>query len=103
MANDSVILRFNKVTFDYGFNKPILHEANFSVRQGSKLALMGQNGAGKSTIFNLITRTLKPEEGALSTDQKTSIAVSRQVILSSMHKYIRTPGERSLIHPCIFL
>lgn len=80
MANDNVILRFNKVSFSYGFNKPILHEANFSLRRGSKLALMGQNGAGKSTIFSLITKTLQPEEGTISTDQEISIAISRQVI-----------------------
>ncbi|OGY62964.1 MAG: hypothetical protein A2745_02225 [Candidatus Harrisonbacteria bacterium RIFCSPHIGHO2_01_FULL_44_13] len=80
MANDNVILRFNKVNFSYGFNKPILREANFSLRRGMKLALMGQNGAGKSTIFSLITKALQPEEGAVVTDREISIAVSRQVI-----------------------
>ncbi len=80
MANDNVILRFNNVSFGYGFNKPILHEANFSLRRGSKLALMGQNGAGKSTIFSLITASLQPEEGMVAVDRELSIAVSRQVI-----------------------
>lgn len=41
---------------------------------------MGQNGAGKSTIFSLITKALQPEEGIISADQEISIAVSRQVI-----------------------
>lgn len=80
MANDKVILRFNKVTFGYGFNNPILSEASFSLRMGTKLALMGQNGAGKSTIFSLITGALQPEEGAVVTDEEISIAVSQQVI-----------------------
>lgn len=80
MANDNVILRFNKVSFSYGFNKSILEEASFSLRRGSKLALMGQNGAGKSTIFSLIAGALQPEGGMLSTDREISIAVSRQVI-----------------------
>ncbi len=80
MAKDNVILRFNKVFFSYDFNKPILQEANFSLRRESKLALMGQNGAGKSTIFSLITGVLKPEEGMISTDHEISIAISRQVI-----------------------
>ena len=80
MTNDNVILRFNKVSFGYGFNKPILHEASFSLRRGSKFALMGQNGAGKSTIFSLITKTLQPESGTIMTDKESSIAVSRQVI-----------------------
>ncbi len=82
MPNDNVILRFNKVSFGYGFNNPILHEASFSLRRGTKLALMGQNGAGKSTIFNLITKTLQSEEGAVTTDKELSIAISRQVIPS---------------------
>lgn len=80
MANDNVILRFNKVSFSYGFNNPILREANFSLRRGTKLALMGQNGAGKSTIFNLIARMLQPEEGVVVIDKELSIAISRQVI-----------------------
>src|SRR3990172_2589841 len=95
MANDNVILRFNKVTFDYGHNKPILNEAVFSLRRGSKLALMGQNGAGKSTIFALITKSLRPESGSVSTDEKLSIAVSRQVIPSDeMELTVREFFER---------
>lgn len=80
MASNEVILRFNKVSFEYGHNKPILDEVDFSVRKGSKMTLMGQNGAGKSTIFQLITGELKPEDGSLTTVPNTSIAVSRQVI-----------------------
>jgi ATPase subunit of ABC transporter with duplicated ATPase domains len=79
MLTDKVVLRFNKASFEYG-HKSILHEADFSVRQGSKITLMGQNGAGKTTIFRLITRTLKPEEGNIHIDQGLTLAMSRQVI-----------------------
>jgi len=44
------------------------------------MTLMGQNGAGKSTIFKLITGELKPEEGSINTGQNVSMAISRQVI-----------------------
>ncbi len=77
---DDVILRFSNVSFSFGVNKPILSEANFSLRRGSKFALMGQNGAGKSTIFNLITNTLNKEEGNIAINNNLSIALSRQVI-----------------------
>lgn len=80
MAHDEVILRFNKVSFEFGHNKPILNEADFSVRRGSKITLMGQNGAGKSTIFQLITKALKPESGHVTSADNLSIATSRQVI-----------------------
>ncbi len=61
MSKDEVILRFEDVAFEYEPNKPILDEVVFSVRRNSKITIMGQNGGGKSTIFGLITKKLKPE------------------------------------------
>ncbi|MDP3902007.1 MAG: ATP-binding cassette domain-containing protein [bacterium] len=80
MAKGEVIIRFDAVSFDYGHNKPILNEADFTVRRGAKVTLMGQNGAGKSTIFGLITGAHKPEEGNIHISQKASMAIARQVI-----------------------
>lgn len=80
MSQNEVIARFNKVSFEYGYNKPILQEADFSIRRGAKITLMGQNGAGKSTIFQLITKTLQPESGAINISDKMTVATARQVI-----------------------
>ena len=80
MRQDNVILRFNKVFFEFEDKNPILDEADFSVRQGSKITLMGQNGAGKSTIFEIIRGTLQPKGGRVSLDQNTTIGMARQVI-----------------------
>ncbi|MDO8496865.1 MAG: ATP-binding cassette domain-containing protein, partial [bacterium] len=79
MAQESII-RFERVKFEYGHNKPILDEVDFSLRRGSKTTIMGQNGAGKSTIFQLITGTLKPLIGAVHLAPGLTIAISRQVI-----------------------
>ena len=49
-----VIVRFDEVSFEFGHNHPILKEVDFSIRRGAKITIMGQNGAGKSTIFKLI-------------------------------------------------
>ena len=75
-----VIIRFNEVVFEFGHQKPILSGASFSVRRGAKVTLMGQNGAGKSTIFKLITGELIPEEGEVVVARDLSIATSKQVI-----------------------
>ncbi len=80
MASTDVVLRFDDVSFEYGHNKPILDEVDFSVRRGSKITIMGQNGAGKSTIFQLITKHLKPESGSINITNGQTIAISRQVI-----------------------
>ncbi len=78
---DSVILRFSDVSFEYLHNKPILDEASFSVRTGSRITLMGQNGAGKSSLFKMITREIKPTSGdVFCTPKDASIAIARQVM-----------------------
>ncbi len=75
-----IILRFDKVSFEFAHDKQILEEASFSVRSGMKVALMGQNGAGKSTIFNLMTGTLEPTSGQISVDRKQTVATAYQVL-----------------------
>ena len=85
------IIRFEDVSFEYGHNKPILEEASLTVRRGTKITLMGQNGAGKTTIFGLILGAggadkdmvagiHKPESGEIHITNGATIATARQVI-----------------------
>jgi ATP-binding cassette subfamily F protein 3 len=80
MAQNDTILRFEEVSFEYTPNKHILQEVNCTVRRGSKITIMGQNGAGKSTIFQLIMGAIKPESGSIFINKGLSMALSRQVI-----------------------
>lgn len=81
MPNESVVLRFSGVTFEYENKKLILDEASFSVRSGSRITLMGQNGAGKSSLFKLITGELNAKDGeVIKTPKDASIAIARQVM-----------------------
>ncbi len=80
MSKADTIARFEKISFEYGVNHPILNEVSFSIRRNAKLTLMGQNGAGKSTIFGLLRGVLQPEEGTLHVMNGVSIATARQVI-----------------------
>src|SRR5438034_953747 len=74
------IVRFDAVTFEWGVNMPILDSVSFTIRRGMKMTLMGQNGAGKSTIFGLISGSNKPESGVINVVNGVSIASSLQVI-----------------------
>ncbi|MCX6754305.1 MAG: ABC-F family ATP-binding cassette domain-containing protein [Candidatus Nomurabacteria bacterium] len=80
MAQGEVVVRFEKVSFEYSHNKTILDCVDFSIRRGMKVTIMGQNGAGKSTIFSLITGENEPEDGQIHKAQRATIALSRQVI-----------------------
>lgn len=79
MSND-VVIRFSDVSFEYENGKVILDEASFALRKGMKVALMGQNGAGKTSLFNLIMGTNKPSGGNIFIKDGETIACSQQVI-----------------------
>lgn len=80
MASNETVIRFDSVSFDFIFTKPILDDVSFSVRKGSKITIMGQNWAGKSTIFKLITWDLKPKIGNIHIDKESTIATAFQVM-----------------------
>ncbi len=77
---EEVVLRFDEVTFEYVHKKPILKEASFSLRRGAKFTLMGQNGAGKSTIFNLIKKELSPKSGKISISTEAVVGTAKQMV-----------------------
>ncbi len=78
--NEEVILRFDDVSFGYHHDKPLLDEASFSVRRSAKITLMGQNGAGKSSLFAMITGEIEPKAGRISIAKDITIATARQVV-----------------------
>ena len=80
MAREESVIRFEKVSFGYGHNKPILEEVDFPIRRGMKMAVMGQNGAGKSTLFALMTGELKPESGEIHASHGMRVATAPQVL-----------------------
>ena len=83
MDHGDVIVRFQDVSFHYDHKKPILEEASFSVRENAKLTIVGQNGAGKSTIFKLIMREMKPTEGEIHLKRGSTIGIAKQVVAHS--------------------
>lgn len=80
MSTSETILSFDKVSFEFEPKKPLLDLVDFSVRRDTKITIMGQNGAGKSTILKLITGELKAKEGSVNVVPRLSIATAHQVI-----------------------
>ncbi len=61
-------LEFKEVSFAYQESRPILKGVNFYVEPGEKVAIIGQNGSGKSTIMNLLLRFYTPDSGEITAD-----------------------------------
>ncbi len=61
----SADITLQDVTFSYG-DTPVLRGASFTARAGQTTALVGASGAGKSTVFNLLTRLIDADQGAVT-------------------------------------
>ena len=60
-----IILDVNKVSKSFGFGN-ILNEISFSINEGEKIGLVGNNGTGKSTLLKLIAHIEKQDSGTIS-------------------------------------
>ena len=58
------IISFENVSLSYG-NRLILDNISFKINEGQIFGMLGPNGVGKSTIFNLITGLIKPDSGKI--------------------------------------
>ncbi len=62
--NQNSIIEFNNVSLSYG-NRLILDNISFKINEGQIFGMLGPNGVGKSTIFNLITGLIAPNNGKI--------------------------------------
>ncbi|MGB8451755.1 MAG: ABC transporter ATP-binding protein [Anaerocolumna sp.] len=68
---------FENVYFSYDKSNPILKDVSFNVKAGDTVALVGETGAGKTTIVNLITRFYDTDSGRILIDNEPITHVKR--------------------------
>ena len=61
---DNPLVKLEKISLSFS-KRQILEDISFSINKGEILGMLGPNGVGKSTIFNLITGLLKPDFGSI--------------------------------------
>lgn len=59
---------FSRVTFAYPGGQPVLHDVDLHLDAGTRVAIVGETGSGKSTFAKLLTRLMDPTEGAVLLD-----------------------------------
>jgi len=62
--NFNSIIEFQNISLSYG-NRLILDNISFKINEGEIFGMLGPNGVGKSTIFNLLTGLISPDSGKI--------------------------------------
>lgn len=90
-------VEFCKVFFSYEAGQPVLKNINFKVNPGEVVALVGETGAGKTTIVNLLTRFYEVDQGIIKIDNTDITEISRRslkecfsVVLQDTHLFTGT-------------
>lgn len=75
-------VEFRDVSFGYSPNKEIIHHFNFTALPGQKIAIVGQTGAGKTTIVNLLMRFYEINSGQILIDDVPTTEMNRSYVRS---------------------
>lgn len=71
-------VRFDRVSFAYQPERPILREVDFAIAPGTKVAVVGPSGAGKSTLARLLFRFYEVGSGAIRVDGRDIAGVTQE-------------------------
>jgi ATP-binding cassette subfamily F protein 3 len=83
------MLHINDLTFRIE-GRPLFEQATLAVLKGSKVGLVGRNGTGKSTLFNLIKGTLTPDDGSVTVRKGARFGAVDQEVPSGPESLMQT-------------
>ena len=84
---------FKNVDFSYEDGTRVLHNLNLTVEAGWTIALVGESGAGKTTICNLVIGFIKPESGEIYLDGRPMSGIN----LRSYRKHLAVVPQNSIL------
>jgi len=83
------MLHINDLTFRIE-GRPLFEQATLAVLKGSKVGLVGRNGTGKSTLFNLIKGSLSPDDGSVNLRKGARLGAVDQEVPSGPESLMET-------------
>ena len=86
-------IQFHGVTFGYPEEPPSLIDLDLVIRAGSRVAIVGGSGSGKSTVLRLLMRLYDPEKGSVTVGNFDL----REVAISSLHREIGVVFQEPLL------
>ena len=87
------VLSFEHVDFAYDGRKKVLNDINFQIRRGERVAIIGKNGAGKSTAAKLICGIIRPQSGTIKINGQNIAALSVKEIGETVGYVMQNPNQ----------
>ncbi len=89
MEYTAVKIEFRHITYGYDPHQPVLKNVSFTINPGTRAALVGPSGHGKSTLIRLLLGLIEPQQGEILINDKSL----RQSDLNTWRKHISWAGQ----------
>ncbi len=87
-----ILIQADHVDFSYG-NGKVLDDVSFTVRRGEKIAIVGKNGAGKSTMARMLCGIIRPQAGSISLKGENYLKLSIREIGRIIGYVMQNPNQ----------
>jgi len=88
-------VEYKNVVFGYNDNEKVLQKVSFDIAPGSKVALVGESGEGKSTIASLLMRLYEPDSGKITIDGLDIADVTQRSLRENIAVVFQEPAPFS--------
>lgn len=92
LAIDRARIEFSDVHFTYDTGHKVLNGLNFSIEPGTKVALVGESGEGKTTISNLLLRFYSLDSGSITIDGTNIAEVTQKSLRENIGVVFQEPA-----------
>uniref|UniRef100_UPI003FEDCC55 ATP-binding cassette domain-containing protein n=1 Tax=Prevotella sp. TaxID=59823 RepID=UPI003FEDCC55 len=88
------MISIENITVEFGV-KPLFRNVSFIINDNDRIALVGKNGAGKSTMLKIINGSQKPTEGVVATSSGLSIGYLPQVMILQDNNTVKEEAKKA--------
>jgi ATP-binding cassette subfamily F protein 3 len=89
----------SQLTFSYNPEQPLIEDFSLVIEKGDRIAIIGKNGYGKSTLLKLMTSEVMPKGGTLTCSQALRIGYFGQTSIDRLDSKLRVEEEISSANP----
>ena len=95
------MLQASEVSFGYSPDHPLISSMNFSIEKGDRVAIIGKNGYGKSTLLKLLSAHLSPSKGTVEISTSAHIGYFGQTNIDRLELNLKIEDEVGQANPSL--